>query len=247
MAQKTNKFLYLDIAEKIVQDYKDEPYFTPLKGERELCDQYKCSRPTIRKAVEILEKQKKVLRVPGKGSVYVGRESYVQSAGKDTQVSFFNNAIMRGNYVSNKVLFQNVILADYDISLKLNIKRNSEVFSLQRLRKINGDICSLESSYIPFHLCKDLINLDFGVDPLHNNLYKYGIKIAHAKRILEIVSASEYDALHLEIKAGDPVAMIQSTCYDENENIIEYVLAKVPAHKLRVEIDTENSYFVYPD
>ena len=241
MTKKESKFLYLDIVAKIISDYKDEPYFTSLKSERELSDEYNVSRPTIRKAFEELERQEKILKIPGKGCVYIGREDYVQSAGKDTQISFFNNALMRGIYVSNKVLFQNVVEADYDISLRLDIKKNSQVFHLQRLRKLNGNTCSLENSYIPFKLCPELIQVDFGTTPLHNTLYNYGIKITHAKRIVEVVRANDYDAMHLGVEPGDPVAMIQTTCYAKDK-IVEYVCAKVPAFKMRIEISTENKY-----
>lgn len=240
--RKKSKFLYLDIVKLIIDEYKDKPYFTPLKSEREFCEQFDVSRPTIRKAFDELQKLNRIQKIAGKGAVYIGREDYVQSVNfnKKNKISFFNNAMMRGDYVENKVLFQNVTEADKDIALRLGIEEGEKVFHLQRLRKLNGNICSLENSYIPFEVCPSLVKTDFSVSPLHNTLRKHGIEILHANRIVEVTKADEYDAMHLGVKVGEPVTLIQSICFDKDNKIIEYVLAKNPAYRMRIEFDIKN-------
>ena len=42
------KLLYQQLKEHILEDYKNQPYHTPLPGERALCDIYHVSRPIIR-------------------------------------------------------------------------------------------------------------------------------------------------------------------------------------------------------
>lgn len=61
------KLLYQQLKEHILEDYKNQPYHTPLPGERALCDIYHVSRPTVRKALELLEEDGCITRFPGKG------------------------------------------------------------------------------------------------------------------------------------------------------------------------------------
>ena len=64
------KLLYQQLKEHILEDYKNQPYHTPLPGERALFDIYHVSRPTVRKALELLEEDGCITRFPGKGDSF---------------------------------------------------------------------------------------------------------------------------------------------------------------------------------
>ena len=55
MEKKT--ILQAKVQEEFKKKFKDEPYFSALPGERELCQMFHVSRPTIRKVLECLEKE----------------------------------------------------------------------------------------------------------------------------------------------------------------------------------------------
>ena len=77
MQVRKEKPLYIKLSEAILEKYRHLDYYSPLPGERELCEMFHTSRPTIRKAINVLEKEGKIIRLQGKGTFYVGDESHV--------------------------------------------------------------------------------------------------------------------------------------------------------------------------
>ena len=69
-AEKKEKPLYIKVSEDILEKYRYLEYYSPLPGERELCEIFHTSRPTIRKAIDVLEKM-------GKSSVCRERERFL--------------------------------------------------------------------------------------------------------------------------------------------------------------------------
>ena len=73
MARKT-ELLYMKLCHQLMSDYENKPYYSPLPGERELCEIYKVSRPTVRKALEVLESEGCIVRFAGKGAFFIGNK-----------------------------------------------------------------------------------------------------------------------------------------------------------------------------
>ena len=73
MARKT-ELLYMKLCHQLMSDYENKPYYSPLPGERELCEIYKVSRPTVRKALEVLENEGCIARFAGKGAFFIGNK-----------------------------------------------------------------------------------------------------------------------------------------------------------------------------
>ena len=73
MARKI-ELLYMKLCHQLMIDYQNKPYYSPLPGERELCEIYKVSRPTVRKALEVLESEGCIVRFAGKGAFFIGNK-----------------------------------------------------------------------------------------------------------------------------------------------------------------------------
>ena len=70
MKERKEKPLYIKVSEDILEKYRYLEYYSPLPGERELCEIFHTSRPTIRKAIDVLEKDGKIIRLQGKGTFF---------------------------------------------------------------------------------------------------------------------------------------------------------------------------------
>ena len=66
--------LHEKIRDAMERQFADLAYFSPIPGERELCQTLGVSRPTVRKALELLEAENKIVRMQGRGSFYTGEK-----------------------------------------------------------------------------------------------------------------------------------------------------------------------------
>lgn len=241
MSEKKRQLLYEKLQERILETYRNKSYYSPLPGERELCDIYNVSRPTVRKALEMLEKEGCIVRFPGKGAFFIGNKKRTEDAKSHTKhIAFYNRVFLRGDYTYSKVLTQKVVLADAKIAAFLQIEEGEKVFRLERLRYINGELWSLADSYSRHSMCPELLEYDFSERSLHNTLASYGHIPCRAKRHITVRHADEYEAFNLGIQPGNMVSVFETLTYDENGELLEYSVSRFDALKMSITLDITN-------
>ena len=169
MARKT-ELLYMKLCHQLMSDYENKPYYSPLPGERELCEIYKVSRPTVRKALEVLENEGCIARFAGKGAFFIGnkQEESEDENSVSTNIAFYNQVRLRGDYTRSKVLSQKIETANEEVAQALQISQGDRVFYLERLRYINEELWSISDAYIAYEKCPELMGYDFTERSLHN-------------------------------------------------------------------------------
>ena len=230
--------LYQQLKDSLMHKLSEMSSLSPIPSERELCETFGVSRPTVRRALKELEQEGKLYRLPGKGTFiadkYANEEKYVDHE-LQWFIGFHEDASMQRKNPSTKVLQQIVVPASGDIAQKLNIAENSEVFVLERLRFVDNEPICVVTSYIPLRICPEIIREDFTEQSLFGYLRKHDIRIHRAKRSIEVKHATLSEATYLGVLKDDPVMLFQSLGYTKEGVPFEFVKSRYPAFKARFE------------
>jgi len=183
----------------------------PIEPEWKLSNRYQISRTTVRQALRELEKDGLIWRRQGKGTFVSGPKISQKFI---TMTSFTEECLAKGLRPSARVLEAGLVPASFEVSKNLGVKKGERVIKLYRLRFAERRPVGLNLSYLPPHLCPDLLEEDLRAKSLYRIIEeKYGVKITKVKRIMESVQADEGIAKMLRVKVGDPILKIEGVAY----------------------------------
>jgi GntR family transcriptional regulator len=115
---------------------------------------------------------------------------------------------------------------------------NESVVEIHRLRGLKDGFFILDTTYLPYSICPEVLDADLAAQSLYAFLEnKLGLVIARGHRTLEAVLANEYEAALLQIKKGDPLILLDSVVYLDDGRPIEYFHAVHRGGRARFEVE----------
>ena len=232
MKQEQDRFLHAQVQEKLHRKFDAMPYMSPIPSERELCQEYGVSRPTIRKALAAMEQAGLVSRIQGRGSFYIGNKVSIDySNPQKNGLGLSHTLTSTGKVTHSHVLQQVIEVADEKLASRLQLPEGELVFHLQRLRYIDDDLYSLANDYIPLALCPTLIDIDFSKASLLDALEEHGIRPCREDKLIEVMRSDQKTATYLRLKKNAPISVTRITTYDRDGRIIQYATSKSDAYK----------------
>lgn len=237
MSSKKPPRLHEKIRDEMERQFADLAYFSPIPGERELCQQLGVSRPTVRKALELLESENKIVRMQGRGSFYTGEKIPVDYA--EAQTRGFGLAQMfsaEGRVTRSTVLQQVVEPARGNLAAMLGIAAQTLVFHLTRLRYVDEHIYAVTDDYIPLALCPQLVHVDFTKNSLLQTLEAHDVRPYAEDKTIEVIRAAPEIALYLEVEAEAPIFVTRILTTDRDGHIIQYATSKADAFRSRFRV-----------
>ncbi|MCC0648161.1 GntR family transcriptional regulator [Clostridioides sp. ZZV15-6598] len=197
-----------------------------LPDEKTLSNMFKCSRMTMKQAMDMLVSEGYIIKSRGIGTFV--RPQY----GPDNKNKRYSNHPNTFGFSSNfegydkktEVKEFKVIEANEEIVDKLQLKRGEFVYSIKRVRFLNKKPIILEQIYMPID---KIVGLNKEV--VENSLYDYiensiKIKIYNADKIIRAKSANNDDINYLKIEEGDPIIEMEHVVYSQNNSPIEYAI-----------------------
>ena len=183
-----------------------------LPPERELCQQLRISRVTLRKALTSLVEE-------GVLNASHGRGWYVAARGASKEwpnslESFTETAHRMGLTATSKVLRAEVAPANLDEADELSIAPGTPLFHLERVRFLNAVPIALDRTAVPAESVPGFADRDFSEESLYTALSEVGLEFLRADSTIEAREADADLAAHLDIGKGKPVLVMHQLVFD---------------------------------
>ncbi len=189
--------------------------------ELNLIDEFQVSRVTIRQVMERLVSEGFISRQRGRGT-FVAEPTLEE--GLTRIISFSEDMRRRGLKAGTKVLKAEIIPAEEDVALALEIKPGDEVAYIKRLRLANGEPMCIEESHLNHKLCPGILENDFSTLPLREILEtRFNIRITRALQKIHAQVADEETAKLLRMKSPAPILFIERTSFNDYEVPVEFL------------------------
>lgn len=196
------KEIAMALKEKIIEgDYQEGEL---LPDQETLAKSYQTSRVTVRKAIQLLIDEGLLYTRRGSGT-YV-RNNIKKNNKNVTQInSVFGTSLQEGAEVTSKILRFDVRFPTTYEYEALKIKHTDPVYDIKRVRYVDQEARSIESSIMPLKYIKDLDE-----EILMGSIYNYirdelGYTISAAQRVIIASKANELDSQEFGIEVGEPI------------------------------------------
>ena len=186
--------------------------------EDDLCKMYEVSKATVRQAVAELERTGYLLKQQGRGTFVCKR---VIPEGLSMLTSFRELMLEAKVVFSTRVLAQTVLMPTDDLDLKLNIPEDIHVIYLKRLRVVDDEPILLQESYLPYHICPQLLQDDLEQNSLLEILEnKYQIRITKVQEFIEAAPVSGDEGNLLGLQPGTPALLLEQRFFAGTREIM---------------------------
>jgi len=216
---------YYQLASIIRQQVEDGRFnaHEPIPSERQLEQQYNLSRPTVRQAIDLLERQGYLYRIRGKGT-FVSPPKLQK--GMHELTSFTEDMLSRGLVPGHKILIFEEVVPPEKIAQQLEINDlERKVLRIKRLRYGNKDPIGIQDSYLAIPNGQQVLRAEV---EKNGSIYavlkeKFGLYPTEADETLEVTLASPEEAEMLNIPVGSPLLLNERLSWTQNRQAFEFV------------------------
>ncbi|MBQ6447487.1 GntR family transcriptional regulator [Cytobacillus oceanisediminis] len=172
-----------------------------------LMKQYRVSKSTITKTLELLEKKGIIFQVRGSG-IFVRRQK------RKGYISLLSNQGFKKDLedyiLTSKIIELDVRKPSEEVALHLNMDLNEDVYYVKRIRYINGQTLCLEESYynkaIITYLNKEIVSESI----FHYITEALGLKVGFSDVYLLVDKLNEEEATYLGLEKNSPKLLVES-------------------------------------
>ncbi|WP_164966385.1 GntR family transcriptional regulator [Companilactobacillus metriopterae] len=185
----------------------------------QMIDQFKTSKTTIVKALDILQKNGTVYQVHGSGI-------FVRRSQKNGLIDLYTNSGFTSDLEKVRLEASDISISseipNNEVSKNLNCKPGEEVFHISRLRSTSDEILCIENSYLKKTLVP-YINKEVVEESIFNYLFEsYNLEVGFSDKYLSVSKLSDKQAKLLNLKKDDPCLITNELFYSTNGEPFDY-------------------------
>jgi GntR family transcriptional regulator len=191
-----------------------------LPPERRLAERLDVSRLTLRRAVDELVRQGRLVRVQGSGT-FVSEPKLAQSL---TMTSFSEDMRSRGMTPRALTVESEELMAGAWLGRRLHLSPADPVLKVRRLRLADEEPMAIETLYVPHELVPGLSGDDLSGRSFYELLEdRYGIVVERGFQTLEPTATSEEESALLGVPLLSPAFLFERTSTSDTGRVVEYV------------------------
>jgi GntR family transcriptional regulator len=214
--------LYLQLRDTLLHRIQAGDYVAHqrLPSERDLSEEFKVSRITVRQALADLALHGHVYTRVGKGT-YVGVPSLHKPLG--SLFGFSESVLQRGRRPSSTILEASLIPVPDDLVARLQITPGDLLVRLQRLRLVDDVPIAIESTHLPHAACPGLIGYMTHTASLYGVLETvYGLRMAFAEITAGAGLSDGEESRLLGLPPSSAVLRMEQTSFIEDGRPMEF-------------------------
>lgn len=215
---------YVEIANIIRERIINKIY--PVGGkipyERELCEEFSCSKPTMKKALEILVQEGYIIRQRGSGTIVKTNQTQAPTTLQKGLHLYGLSTLYGSERMRNEVLAFDIINPPKEIADKLTMSESEFVYNFKRVRYLDNNPISIEETYIPIRILPS-----FTVELATHSVYQYiedTLKKmpTSAHTLYYARPSSADDQKYLLLDAKEPVSVTEAVAYLNDGQAFEF-------------------------
>jgi len=206
----------------------------PLPVERDLAGELGVARMTLRRAIDALVSESRLIRRQGSGT-FVAAPKVTQRL---SATSFSADMRARGLRPGGHTLFARQSPAGMMLSSLLEIPPHSSVLHVRRLRLADDVPMALEDLHVPCDVAPGLQGSDLEDTSFYELLaQRWGTPIASGTQTVEPCLVSAEEAAELGVDAGAPAFLFERTSRIADGRVAEFVRSVYRGDRYRIVVD----------
>lgn len=204
-----------------------------LPSDAELCREFDVSRMTARNAMQRLEADGLVQRIPGLGSFVVVPPSHRYA---DRLMAFSEEMRRQGRVPSSRLLAREIRPATESEAGALALAPGEPVILVTRLRLADGAPVAHERAVLVRRTGDVVLAADLERGSLHEALAGAGIHLRRGQGTITAAAATSEDAALLDVAEGSPLLVERRIIVDDHRRPIEATESRYPAERYALDV-----------
>ena len=216
-----NKYekVYNDIKEKIMNNTIKTGEF--LKKEDDLAKDYKFSKPTVRKALAMLEAEGYIQKIKGKKSIVMEKRNLENLPLTTIQTKQEINKMQNINIKTNLISLY-IVQGIEKLMKEFNVSENADFYKVVRINSLDDEVLSYSTSFFDRKIVPFL-----NEDIAKNSIYEYlendlNLKIAYSQRDIKFRKITPEEQEYFKLKDINMVVVIETHAYLSNGVLFQY-------------------------